>query len=470
MRWIWLLLGMVLPVGAEPWLGIRFAQNCAGCHAPGRINLPPMDRRCSLSCQGCHINPNGGGLRSFYGKWNEDRWLRSFVIAALRPASAFAPVSEQHYHQALPPTLANKKMVQEQGHPLVAAARQVLTDEQPYARDGLEFKTASNDFQFLQQIPQQDPYRLHTASKIDGGAELRYQYLRKLGKQADTLSFLMTADLGLRWRPRHRNLHFVYEGRMLGNPHTDKITELLDEPATRSLYVMLDDLPFNVYVMYGLYRPLFGGNPMPDHRALPQRLTAAALQGGSAYTLRYRTLSIGTAPNVPYANVHVITGRDMHFKRDVNDSTRGVALNVGLRFVTLGINTTYSFWLTHNQSRERSLLHSAALGMQLWKTTALLEILQLQRKNASGKDTGSVVTLDTHTQLWRQFYLTSQYSWANTTADLGAGRAQQYRIGLRVFLLAGVDVSFNYEFDHAAPDSAADSSSHALSSQLHLYL
>ncbi len=455
----------------EPWLGIRFAQNCAGCHAPGRINLPPMDRRCTLSCQGCHVNPNGGGLRNFYGKWNEERWLRSFVIEALRPASSFAPVNKQHYHTALPPTADNKEMIRKQGHPLVVAPQQLLEDEKPYARDGLEFKTARDDFQFLQQIPQEDPYRLHDASKIDGGVELRYQYLTKLKDSTEPLSFLMSADVGLRWRPLHRNLHLVYEGRMLGSPHVDELIKQIDKAWTRSLYVMLDNLPFNVYVMYGLYRPLFGGNPMPDHRALPQRLTAEALQGGSAYTLQYQTLSIGTAPNVPYANVHVITGRRRRFVHDKDDTTRGVAANVGLRFVTLGINTTYSFWFTRDKNNtQRSLLHSASLGMQLWRTTAILEALQLRRKNPTTKDRGEVVTLDMHTQLWRQFYLTTQYSWANVTADLSAGRSQQYRVGLRAFPLAGVDVSFNYEFDINDPKGGKSEKTHSLSSQAHFYL
>ena len=48
-------------VQAEPWLSTRYAQNCAGCHAPGRINLKAKDRRCSLSCQGCHVNQMAAG-------------------------------------------------------------------------------------------------------------------------------------------------------------------------------------------------------------------------------------------------------------------------------------------------------------------------------------------------------------------------------------------------------------------------
>src|SRR4051812_40103030 len=71
------------PAFAQPWLATRYAQNCAACHAPGRLNKPASERRCTLSCQGCHVNPNGGGLQTFYGVWNQQRWLRSVYVDGL---------------------------------------------------------------------------------------------------------------------------------------------------------------------------------------------------------------------------------------------------------------------------------------------------------------------------------------------------------------------------------------------------
>ena len=93
---------------AEPWLAIRFSQNCAGCHAPGRKNTKAVDRRCSLSCQGCHVSPSGGGLRSQYGKWNEDKWLASFKVSKLGHSKNFHTMQEQTYQHVSKALWPNK--------------------------------------------------------------------------------------------------------------------------------------------------------------------------------------------------------------------------------------------------------------------------------------------------------------------------------------------------------------------------
>lgn len=52
---------------ATPLLALREAQNCGGCHKPGRSQRPFFERRCSLDCQGCHVDPTGGGPRNQWG-------------------------------------------------------------------------------------------------------------------------------------------------------------------------------------------------------------------------------------------------------------------------------------------------------------------------------------------------------------------------------------------------------------------
>ena len=95
--WSSLLFSAFLPVlQNRGWVPVLRKTVLAVMHL-GRKNLPPVLRRCSLSCQGCHVNPNGGGLRSFYGKWNEDYWLRSFRSKKLKQPKMAAPLHKQFY-------------------------------------------------------------------------------------------------------------------------------------------------------------------------------------------------------------------------------------------------------------------------------------------------------------------------------------------------------------------------------------
>jgi hypothetical protein len=57
----------VNPATATPLLALKETDNCGGCHKPGRPQRNLIWRRCTLDCQGCHIDPAGGGPRSQWG-------------------------------------------------------------------------------------------------------------------------------------------------------------------------------------------------------------------------------------------------------------------------------------------------------------------------------------------------------------------------------------------------------------------
>jgi hypothetical protein len=52
---------------ATPLIALKEANNCGGCHNPGRSQRPVLWRRCTLDCQGCHIDPSGAGPRNQWG-------------------------------------------------------------------------------------------------------------------------------------------------------------------------------------------------------------------------------------------------------------------------------------------------------------------------------------------------------------------------------------------------------------------
>lgn len=68
------LTGLTLtptPADATPTLALKEANNCQGCHNAGRGQRAVLERRCTLDCQGCHIDPAGGGPRNQWGYYYE---------------------------------------------------------------------------------------------------------------------------------------------------------------------------------------------------------------------------------------------------------------------------------------------------------------------------------------------------------------------------------------------------------------
>jgi hypothetical protein len=66
------------PLAATPLLAIKEANNCQGCHNPGRSQRPPLERRCTLDCQGCHVDPSGAGPRNQWGYYYSQDQLATF--------------------------------------------------------------------------------------------------------------------------------------------------------------------------------------------------------------------------------------------------------------------------------------------------------------------------------------------------------------------------------------------------------
>lgn len=442
-------LAFASAAGAEPWLATRYAQNCAACHTPGRINVEPPKRRCTLSCQGCHTNPNGGGLRNWYGKWNQERWLNSFYLPGYKMnRKRPAVVAQQKFgSEKLEDYLIahsdgqdpkKKKIAKwaERGFELKETSLRLPESEYDRRTSGENIIEKDQDKVML-RIPQDDPLRQKAASNFMGGGDLRYFYLKQTGDRPLKTFFPMAADVGASAHPA-RSLNLVTEARFLNSPNREAWDEMYTSSSqVRSAYVMLDDLPYNTYVMYGLYRPMFGYFS-PDHTSLFASAT------GLDQRAVYKALTVGAAPNVPFANFHII----MPQSRDSGEDSKGYAANLGLRFVTLGANIMFSYWNTSTENSAPQInktMYSLTGGFIYGRWIAQGDYTYVKREIVgSRKDAGAVMTLENRYRLWEEFYAMANFELLNTAPDLTEGSSTQSTFGLTSFPLSSLQVDMVY--------------------------
>jgi hypothetical protein len=431
---------------AEPWLSNRYAQNCAGCHTPGRYNREMAKRRCTLSCQGCHVNPNGGGLRNEYGKWNSQRWLRSFSNKVAWGTPSVAPTAQQgHYRRKSKEFRVSKKTARaivSRGR-RIAEIHGIVEDESPY-RMQHEVNVGvipKSQIEELSAIPENDPYRLERLNSVTAGADFRYMILKQSGdgvpQQFESLNWPMALDVGIRVRPIKRNLSLVYEARAMNNNITKSNPDYLfasNNVSTRSAYILVDDLPYNSYVQYGQYRPLFGLYT-PDHTTL-----FAAVTGLNQRSV-YNAIGVGTAPNVPFAMVNILTASE----NPANNQEKGYVVTGGLRFVTLGASLVGSYWNTDSDLSGVEItktMYNLNGGMSWKRITANFDLTRVNRKTSlGGEDAGTVMTLEAKYRFWRQMYGVFNYSTSNVNPNLALteGDGKQIEVGAKAFAFSGME-------------------------------
>lgn len=274
----------------------------------------------------------------------------------------------------------------------------------------------------------------------------------------------MATDIAVSAEPVHR-LNLVWEGRFMSDPRTASVWDdaYSSGSSVRSAYVLIDDLPYNTFAMYGIYRPMFG-HYNPDHTTLFARAT------GLTEHTTFKAASVGTAPNVPFLNVHEIEP----FANRTQPQDRGFAANAGGRFVTLGAYFMLSWWetkakdFTTNVKTHRQM-QSLTGGLTKGRLTVVADITKINLNvETVRQDTGTVITLEPRYRVWNESYLKGGWEYLNTASDLRLGRAKQFSIGISSFLVSGLELEVMYK-ELKTTELGVDSLERNLWGQMHFF-
>ena len=259
---------------ATPFYSMAAARECDTCHAEPLGWFNPdnrWDRRCTLDCQGCHVSPTGGGLRTplgrYYAREELGMWGR-------RPSAS-----------------ANMEIYRPDGAP----------DQGRFSlQDG-----------FSGWWPGEVQHRtipdrlgdINPAPVAQGGVEFRHMTIVPVDGDAtrDVVSFPMQLDAYVAVHPLSNLTAYLdvgYHGsttRSSSPPEGAQADDFIDIFWLREVWAMLHDLPGSSYVRAGRM-PLPYGWRIPDHTAFirDERFD----QDRHAYGVE-----VGLSPNIFWGNL-----------------------------------------------------------------------------------------------------------------------------------------------------------------------
>jgi len=321
---VFVLLLMLAPgaLHALPLYSARAGRTCDNCHlTPNEwVNPKLAERKCTLSCQACHVDPSGGGMRNASGRFYQratlpmiatsprptQDWDRDFLGLVGRRDRATT------YNDSLPQGPANAAER--------SAARFAPHDLWAYGTP----LGGSSDYALFQG--RYGALRADPLFRIGWDLRLATYVARS------TLVFPMQADVNAVLHPVE---HLSVLANVGARGRTGGFRDTREDPHTpylREMYVLLHEAPMLAYVKAGRFVPAFGLR-LDDHTVQTRR--AFELDGSLPET-RVTGVEIGLAPNYPYASLSWFAGgsrTEAPASWDVFDTPEGSggALNLGWR-------------------------------------------------------------------------------------------------------------------------------------------
>ncbi|MCS6972404.1 MAG: hypothetical protein NZL89_05195 [Leptospiraceae bacterium] len=312
-------LAQPIPLSALPLYTAREGRQCDNCHAyPFETDKqmawqdPPLaERKCNLSCQTCHLDPGGGGLRNVPGRYHARATLPMLntetrpwhdrdrnigdLLAFLREAKAQAPTETKSVKTETPAQPATQKL------------RRFKTHDLPPFNSWYDPLAFGHAWDIAQKKlhplgPEFGVYGKQNADPLlQFGLDSRFAFL---SSGTMTTFFPMQTDLGARFHPvEHWTAAATFGLVGRANPQAQRNRPLSAMYTIRNAFVMLHELPYQAFVRAGMFQPTFGMR-QEDHTAPVRRHFEMDLSQKYSAVIG---MEVGLAPNYPYLSLSAFT-------------------------------------------------------------------------------------------------------------------------------------------------------------------
>ena len=311
------------PVGATPLYTARAGRTCDNCHLRPNLWVNPsrtLDRKCTLSCRSCHVDPAGGGVRNASGR---------FYGSATLPMIATSPRPTQDWNAWIGGLFYRRDRATSFTDSLPEGPRDLASSH--------DARYAPRD-RFAVGHPVGGPSRYslfrgrYGRLNADPLLRLGWDLRSALLVSQSAFYFPMQADVALALHPVE---HVTLLGNVGARGRSTGVSETLHDartPYLREGYLLLHEAPGAAYVKAGRFVPSFGLR-LDDHTAQTRRTFE---QDGSVPDARVTGVEIGANPNYPYVSAswfrsNATTRVPSAFDIFDTDCTHGMALNLGYR-------------------------------------------------------------------------------------------------------------------------------------------
>jgi hypothetical protein len=255
----------VVPTAASPFYSAGSGHACDTCHIEpiGWKNPEVRDRRCTLDCQGCHVSPTGGGLRTPSGRYYGEQTMVRYGT---------------HPGDGIDATVYLPK-----GFP-AKGSYSLKEGFRGWWPGKLDHRTIQERYGVIDPNP-----------KFSAGGDIRLMSLAFAQKgRFGAAAFPMEAQLYLSATPSNKFTAYADVG-VRGSQQSVVPASALDALWVREVFVMRRDMPYNGYVRAGRFSQPYGWR-IQDHTAFIRAGRFDQFRQG--YGVEY-----GVSPNEGWGNI-----------------------------------------------------------------------------------------------------------------------------------------------------------------------